>query len=268
MTSGDPAAPVGLGPLQELADVATSSAVLTDYDGTLAPIVANPDDALPAPGAARVLARLAERFAVVGVVSGRPAAFLRDRLDGVGERVHLVGVYGFEWVEGREVRTAPEIEPWREPAGRLAAAARAEAPPGVGVEDKGAAVAIHWRRAPEAEGWGLSFARRWAEESGLELQVGRMAVELRPPVPIDKGRVVERLAAGCRGACFAGDDAGDLAAFAALDRMASGGVRTVRVAVADVESPAGLVERADVVVAGPLEAIALLTRLAEAAERG
>jgi trehalose 6-phosphate phosphatase len=263
VTSAD--APGGLGPLGPLAAAPGSCAVLTDYDGTLAPIVADPALAVPVAGAAAVLARLATRFAVVGVVSGRPAAFLRDRLAGVGEGVHLVGVYGFEWVEGATVRTAPEVGPWAAPIAEVAAAARAEAPTGVVVEDKGAAVAIHWRRAPAAGAWGLDFSRRWAESSGLEVQLGRMAAELRPPVPIDKGRVVERLADGCRGACFAGDDAGDLAAFDALDRMADAGAHTVRIAVADEESPPELTAAADVVVAGPYEAIALLRRLAEAA---
>ncbi|HYA69240.1 MAG TPA: trehalose-phosphatase [Acidimicrobiales bacterium] len=267
MRSGDPAAPVGLGPLEILAEAPASCAVLTDYDGTLAPIVADPERASPVSDAPAVLAGLAAHFGVVGVISGRPAAFLRDRLAGAGDRVHLVGVYGFEWIEDGVLRTAPEIEPWKAPAARLVAAARAEAPPGVGVEDKGAAVTIHWRRAPEAEAWGIDFARRWAETSGLELQLGRMAVEVRPPVPIDKGRVVDRLAAGCRGVCFAGDDAGDLAAFAALDRMARDGVYTVRVAVADEESPPELVAAADMVVSGPLEAVVLLRRLADAAGR-
>jgi trehalose 6-phosphate phosphatase len=267
MTSGDPAAPPGLGPLIGLLTAPGTAAVLTDYDGTLAPIVPDPADAVPAPGAVEVLARLAAHFAVVGVISGRPAAFLAERLRGVGGRVRLVGVYGFEWVEAGVVRTAPEIEPWIEPAARLAAAARAEAPAGVGVEEKGAAVAIHWRRAPEAGAWGLAFARRWAHDTGLEVQPGRLAVELRPPVPIDKGKVVERLAQRCASACFVGDDAGDLAAFAALDRMSGRGAYTVRVAVADEESPPALVAAADVVVRGPVQAIALLRRLADAVER-
>ena len=240
--------------------------MLTDYDGTLAAIVPDPAAAVPEPGATAVLARLAGSFGTVGVVSGRPAAFLQDRLGDAGAHVRLFGVYGFEWVEDGAVRRAPEVEPWCEPAARLAAAARAEAPPGVGVEEKGPAVAIHWRQAPASGAWGLAFAERWAGTTGLELQRGRMAVELRPPVPIDKGSTVERLAQGCAAACFLGDDAGDLAAFAALDRLATTGVATVRVAVADEESPPELVAAADVVVRGPAEAIALLEQLADAVE--
>jgi trehalose 6-phosphate phosphatase len=138
----------------------------------------------------------------------------------------------------------------------------------VGVELKGAALALHWRRAPGAEPWAWAFARRWAGRTGLEVQPGRRALEFRPPVPVDKGQVVERVAGRCTAAAFVGDDAGDLAAFAALDRMARRGVRVVRVAVADAESPAELVGAADVVVEGPGEALVLLGRLAAAAGGG
>ncbi|HXX91675.1 MAG TPA: trehalose-phosphatase [Acidimicrobiales bacterium] len=256
----------GLGALGALAEDPAASALLTDFDGTLAAIVPDPATAVPVPGAIDVLARLARHLGVVGVVSGRPAAFLRERLAGAGGAVHLVGVYGFEWFEDGELRIAPEVEPWLGPAARVVAAARAEAPAGVGVEHKGAAVAIHWRRAPEAGAWGMAFARRWAADSGLELQPGRMAVELRPPVRIDKGVVVTRLSSGCRAVGFAGDDAGDLAAFAALDDLARHGVLTARVAVADEESPAALLDAADVVVEGPVQAIGLLRRLADVVE--
>jgi len=146
----------------------------------------------------------------------------------------------------------------------VAAAALAQAPAGVGVEAKGAALAIHWRRAPEAGAWAQAFAREAAAATGLVLQPGRRALELRPPLAIDKGDVVERLAAGATAACFAGDDAGDLSAFAALDRLADGGMAVVRLAVADSETPPALVAAADVVVASPVEALALLSRLADA----
>ena len=83
---------------------------------------------------------------------------------------------------------------------------------------------------------------------------------------IDKGRVVETVAAGCTAACFAGDDAGDLPAFAALDRLARKGMAVVKVAVATDESPPALAAAADLVVAGPTDALALLAGLAEGAE--
>jgi trehalose 6-phosphate phosphatase len=212
-----------------------------------------------------ILARLAERFAAVAVVSGRPVTFLAERLAAAGPSIRLFGVYGLEWMEGGRVRVAPEAEPWLGRAAEVVAAALGQAPPGVGVEAKGAAVAIHWRQAPEAAGWARDFARDWAARTGLVFQPGRFALDLRPPLTIDKGRVVESVAAGASAACFAGDDAGDLPAFAALDRLARGGMTVVKMAVADDESPPELVAAADLVVAGPAEAVALLGRLADGA---
>ncbi len=257
-----------LGPLAVLLEEPGTSAVLTDFDGTLAPIVADPAAAVPLPGAPAVLAALARRFGVVAVVSGRPAAFLAGRLAAAGPAVRLFGVYGLEWIEDGEVRLAPEAEPWRAAASEVVAAARREfAGEAVGIEDKGVSVTVHWRQSPAAGGRAVAFARVWSARTGLALQPGRRAVEFRPPVGIDKGAVVERLARGCRAACFAGDDAGDLAAFAALDRLAAEGTRTVRLAVADEESPPELVDAADMVVNGPAEALDVLAALAGEAGR-
>ena len=72
-----------------------SAGVLTDFDGTLAPIVDDPEAARPLDGVAPVLARLGLRYRVVAVVSGRPVAYLLDRL-GSPKGVTLVGLYGLE----------------------------------------------------------------------------------------------------------------------------------------------------------------------------
>jgi len=261
---GDDGGPrVFLGPLAVLLDDPGASAVLTDFDGTLAPIVMDPATAYPLPEAPGVLAALARRYAVVAVVSGRPAAFLAQRLAAAGPTVRLFGLYGLEWVEDGVVQRAREVEPWRGPAAEVVEAARAEFAEGaVGIEDKGASVTLHWRQAPEEGERAWAFARAWAQRTGLILQPGRMAVEFRPPVGIDKGAVVERLARGCAAACFAGDDAGDLAAFAALDRLAAAGTRAVRLAVTDEDTPPELVTAADMVARGPAEALDLLSALA------
>jgi trehalose 6-phosphate phosphatase len=137
----------------------------------------------------------------------------------------------------------------------------------VGVEDKGVSVTVHWRQAPASGDRVGEFARAWSGRTGLVLQSGRMAVEFRPPVDIDKGTVVERVARGTAAACFAGDDAGDLAAFAALDRLALGGTQTVRVAVVDDETPPELVAAADVVAHGPAQVLDLFSALATRARR-
>jgi trehalose 6-phosphate phosphatase len=238
--------------------------LLTDFDGTLAPIVDDPAAARPLPGVPALLGRLARRLAVVGVVSGRPATFLAERLSGTGDDVRLVGLYGMESVRAGVVRHLAEAEPWYAPAAHVAAAARAQAPLGAEVEAKGPMLTLHWRNAPDAERWALGFAAEWSRRTGLEAQPGRMSVELRPPLPVDKGTTVERLAAGCTTVAFAGDDTGDLAAFAALASLGDRGARVIRVAVDDPESPSELVAGADLVVPGPAAFVALLDRLATA----
>ncbi len=261
--AGDP-----LGPLAVLLEDPASSAVLSDFDGTLAPIVADPATADPLPEAPGVLAALTRRFGLVAVISGRPVSFLAQRLATAGPGLRLFGAYGLEWLEDGKVHRAPEAGPWQAEVARVVEAARATfAGEGVGIEDKGVSVTVHWRQAPEAGGRALDFARTWSQRTGLVRQPGRMAVEFRPPVGIDKGAVVERVAQGMAAACFAGDDEGDLAAFAALDRLAARGTRTVRMAVVDEETPPDLIAAADVVVPGPADALDLFSLLARRARR-
>ncbi|HEX4244022.1 MAG TPA: trehalose-phosphatase, partial [Acidimicrobiales bacterium] len=245
-----------------LADPA-ASAVLTDFDGTLAAIVADPARAQPLAGTRQVLVELGRQFGTVAVISGRPASFLADRLGGI-DGIRLVGSYGVEWAGADGVVTTdPAIDQWRPVVAAAAARLAADAPPGVLVEDKALSVTVHWRRAPEAEGWVRQAAASESERSGLVGHSGRMSVELRTPGPTDKGSAVEELSRGARSACFLGDDVGDLPAFAALDRLAAQvGTAVVKVAAADQESPPEVTESADLIVEGPPGALRLLRWLA------
>lgn len=249
--------------LRLLRDRSAEAALFLDYDGTLSPIVDDPARAVPFPGVPELLGRLAARFALVAVVSGRPARFLLDAL-GSPSGVHLAGLYGMEEVDGTgHVVEDGEAARWRPIVDEVTRALGGAAPPGAEVEAKGLSVALHWRRAPQVESRVIEVAREAGARVGLELQPGRMSVELRPPVAADKGTVVARLAAGHRVVAYVGDDAGDLPAFAVLDRLEDEGVTVVRVAVADPESPAGLADAADVVVRSPADVAQLLSALAD-----
>jgi trehalose 6-phosphate phosphatase len=244
--------------LVPLREHAGEAALFLDYDGTLAPIVPDPAGARPLRGVPELLARLAERLGLVAVVSGRPARFLLEALDRP-PGVHLAGLYGMEEVAGDGVvRTAPEAERFRATVEEVTRAAAGEAPPGVEVEPKGLTVTLHWRRAPAEAQWVRETARRAALRTGLVAQPGRMAVELRPPVGVDKGTLVERWSRGYGVAVFFGDDLGDLPAFAVLGALAGRGVSVARVAVADDETPPEVAAAADLVVDGPREAVHLL----------
>ncbi len=253
--------------LGDLAGLADRAAVLTDFDGTLSAIVEDPAGARALEGAGEVLARLASRYRQVAVVSGRPVAFLADRLGldllAQESRISVFGVYGLEWAgPDGVVHTRADAEAWRATVGRAAAEARDQAGPGVVVELKGLAATIHWRRAPEEESSAQGLARRLAERWRLASHPGRRSVELRPPVEADKGTVVTSVCQAMTAACFVGDDRGDLPAFDALDRLASAsGLLAVKVAVDSAEAPAELVSAADLVVDGPQGALALLASL-------
>lgn len=240
--------------------------VLTDFDGTLAPIVGDPEDAAPVPGVVEVLHALARRFRTVAVVSGRPASFLVPRL-GIGDGrsgLRAVGSYGAEQVDADGTVHSRLASPEEHEAVELAAAAlEAGAGPGVEVERKRWSVAVHWRAAPSLAPASEELAARTARRFGLAVHPARMAAELMVPGAPDKGSAVAALALGASAACFLGDDSGDLPAFAALEEMRQGGrARTVSVAVASDESPRGLVEAADLVLDGPAQAAAFLATLA------
>lgn len=236
--------------------------VLTDFDGTLAPIVDDPAGARPLKGAVEVLHRLAERYGRVAVVSGRPAAFLAQRLRlAEAPKLMVSGLYGMEYAQGDDVTTNPRAAEWRPLIETVACEAEEQAPEGVLVERKGLSVTLHYRTSEEHGEWVRAWCEETAARTRLALHPARMSDELRPPVEIDKGTVVSDLAEGLSAVCFFGDDIGDLPAFEALDRMRADGIDVLKVVVSSPEVPAALVAAADVVVAGPPAALDLMTRL-------
>jgi trehalose 6-phosphate phosphatase len=240
-----------------------SAGLFVDFDGSLSPIVPDPATARALPAARDALARLVPVLGRVAVVSGRPAAFLVDALgiSGLG----YVGAYGLERVVGGEIVVDDRVRPWLDAVARAGDEAEA-ALPGLLVERKGAiAVTLHWRTQPERSTEAIAWAESAAARLGLGAPLhGRMAVELRPPVPVDKGTTVADMARGSVIAAFAGDDAGDLPAFDALRGLVDAGLLThaVSIGVISSESPPE-VRAADVVVDGPSGLATLLDALAD-----
>jgi trehalose 6-phosphate phosphatase len=261
-----PASPPAL--LLPLTEHPATSALFIDFDGTLANIVDDPVGARPLPGVPALLEDLAVRFAMVAVLSGRPPAFLHDVL-GSPKGVEVIGLYGL----ARVLEASGEADRWSAVIDDVVAEAVAEAPDGVYVEPKGLTVTLHWRHAPQAQPWVADFVEREHDARGLQIHSGRMELELRPPVEVDKGTVIRSLATDSpvewRAAAAFGDDMGDLPAFAALDDLAAGTagppVLTVRVAVVDDESPPEVAARADLTVRGAPAAVDLLHTVARAA---
>jgi trehalose 6-phosphate phosphatase len=234
------------------------AAVFCDIDGVLAPIVTRADDAQVRNETAVLLSRMARRYATVACISGRSAAEAR-RLVGVGG-IAYAGSHGAELLEpgAARARVNPAFAEWEEAV--KAFVADRDGPDfrrlRVRIEDKGAIAALHWRGAPDEDAARahLEGVARDAESAGLATHWGRKVLELRPPVPFDKGRAVRDLVelSGARVAMFGGDDTTDLDAFDALDELSEEGAleAAVRVGVRSDEGPPEIVERADVVVDG------------------
>lgn len=238
-----------------------------DFDGTLAPIVPDPDSARAHPEVPAVLARLAGHGIRVAVVTGRPAE-TAVRYAGIEQVPGLVvlGHYGLErWSEGS--LDAPEdlaaVEEVRRRIDHVLAAAGA--PEGTYVEDKGAAVAVHTRRTPDPAGTVDALRDplgALAEETGLVVEPGRYVLELRPAGG-DKGGALRSLVdeAAPSAIVFVGDDLGDLAAFDAVEQLRRTGTPGLLVCSGSTEVTA-LADRADLVVDGPDGVVALLAELA------
>jgi trehalose 6-phosphate phosphatase len=262
-------------PLSEAAAVdrlvvtADRAGLLFDFDGTLAPIRLDPDTVWPTPGVVDALSALTGLVQRVGVVSARPVAFLRSRLQPVPGLV-LHGHYGLQTsTDGGTEVTEPAALPWIPVLTELADRAGAELPRETRVERTPLSVALHYRAAPllraEVEAWAAAAVAR----NGVRAQPGRMVVELRPPIDRDKGSVVAEEACDLDTAWYAGDDLSDLRAFAALaDREARvPGFAGVRAAVINDETGHELAAAADFVIGPPAAVPALLDRVVRALGR-
>lgn len=239
-----------------------------DFDGTLAPIVADPRAARAHPNAVPVLRRLAARLAAVVIVTGRPAAEVVElgALSGVDGLV-VLGQYGLQrWSAGTVTTPAPEpgVAVVRDRLPGLLE--RLAAPEGTWIEDKGHAMAVHTRRTTDPDA-ALDLLRgplcALAAETGLHAEPGRMVLELRP-AGVDKGAALCATVSAhdATAVLYAGDDLGDLPAYDAVEELRSGGVAGVTVCSGSTEVPE-LAHRADLVVDGPDGVVRLLALLAD-----
>jgi len=252
-----------------LADPARALIAL-DFDGTLAPIVADPTQARATAAAVDALHQLAGLAGTVAIITGRPAADAAA-FAGVAAvpEVIVLGHYGMQrWERGR--LSSPALPPGLAVARAdlPAVLASAGADPGTWIEDKGEALAVHTRRAaqpqPELERLRGPLTQL-ASRTGLAVEPGRLVLELRPP-GADKGQALRDLAAERSAAAvlFCGDDLGDRAAFEAVRELRADGTPGLAVASGSAETPEPIMAEADLVVSGPTGVAELLAGLAGA----
>src|SRR3954471_8567333 len=183
--------------LRPLTERPEEAAVLCDIDGTLAPIVERAEEATVPEVTSRLLGRIARRYRVVACISGRGSTEAR-RIVGVGG-IAYAGAHGAELLLPGQAQAelVPAFATWKDRVqefalGKDSAELRMMR---VRIEDKGAIMAFHWRagRGARAEAAALRAVRgiaAGAGSAGLLTPGGRKALEIRPPVPIDKGQAV------------------------------------------------------------------------------
>ncbi len=263
--------------LEPLRSDPAHAAVLLDIDGTLAPIVRHAADAHVPEATRTLLIEISRRYGLVGCISGRRAATARQ-IVAIGS-IAYVGNHGGELL--RPGATRPELDPdltaWSERVREFAA--RAFTPElhhaRVRGEDKQAIAAFHWRGAPDEQA-AAALVREiaeHAEQEGFAVHWGRMVLEVRPPIALDKGLGVSALlqsaverehgSAPMKSAMYVGDDSTDIDAFRALRALVDAGELkfALRVAVGSEETPPELAAQADLIIDGQSGVRALLQAL-------
>lgn len=251
--------------------------LLTDIDGTISPIAPTPDSAVVSEDARRALTRLCERLDLVGAITGRAAENAEQMV-----RVPGMTFIGNHGMERRHLgQTTYAVDPETTAAAisdalvgirELALAAGLE--DGILYEDKGVTGSVHYRLAPDPDlalSTLLPISLAQTERTGLKVTQGRMVIELRPRVAINKGTSVTNLieSYGLNSVVFLGDDLTDVDGFVAVRSARTGGrVTGLNVAVGSPETNPVVVESADLVVAGVDECARLLEYIADALEAG
>ena len=206
-----------------------------DFDGTLAPIVEEPDEAAMAGDCRAVVGELANEPDVdVAVISGRAIDDLRGRVDVDG--VVYAGNHGLELQRHEQTEVVPEADEQRDAIDDVCEAieANVESVPGAVVEHKGVTATVHYRQVPDdrvddvvdaVEEAVEDVAAEMDDHVPFEVLEGKQIREIRPRVEWDKGRVVELLAEDVPDdweVVYVGDDTTDEDAFEVVEPQGLG----------------------------------------------
>ena len=198
-----------------------------DFDGTLVDLAERPDEVKVSPELAELLERLGVRFdGRIAIVSGRSIAQLQGFFGPLSERLAMVGSHGAEVRAPGSQAVAPEVPlAFRDAEQSFADAFKEKE--GVLIEAKTLGVAIHYRLDPSAESEAQRLAEAFASKHGLELQKGKMMVEVRT-AGHDKGSGIGALMAeppfDSSVPVFLGDDVTDEAGFGRCAEMGGFGI--------------------------------------------
>ena len=224
--------------------------LVADFDGTLSEIAPTPGEAVISRESAALLGRLAEKLTAVAVVSGRAVADLREK---VGlETVTYVGNHGVEFLESGRLCVPQVAAEYGERIARAVEYLKAtEAGSRVLWQDKVYSVSAHFRLAENPDETKRLLAETLASTPGTEeLDVfwGKMVLEIRAPVGLDKGYALKKLVRehALESIVTLGDDVTDMDAWRALKELRDeGSVRGVSVVVIHPETTEEVLRSAD-----------------------
>jgi trehalose 6-phosphate phosphatase len=256
-----------------LADLAKRgpTAIYTDIDGTLSHIAPTPDMAKLADGAGAALRTIAASGIRIVAISGRAAADARGMV-GLTE-IDYAGNHGFELltpngpvIRDEVVQAASAVQQ------ALAEVTNAlpDLPTGTIVENKTFTGSVHYRLTADpvaAIAELRPLVMEIANRHELVVTEGRMVLEIRPPLHIDKGVFIRNdvSAHGIKSAAFLGDDLTDVDGFIALQALRSSGQleRALAVAVTSLETPPSVIRESDLQVEGVQNLVGELQAFAE-----
>lgn len=240
--------------------------LITDVDGTVSRIAASPSEARVHPECREHLADLASKLDLVAAVSGRPVLDVKEMVGVDG--VVYIGNHGLErWQDGKVMyvegvaQYVAKVGSARDELGsRLSIK-------GLCLEDKGVALSVHYRNAPDTEQARRAILEAIANSSSasdFKILEGKMVVELRPPVDVNKGTAVKALIEdySLRGGIYLGDDMSDLDAFKVMRRQGFAAIGVV-----GEETPVEVEASVDLTLNGVGDVARFLKWLAEAVSR-
>lgn len=275
MSLPGPATDAGVRALDALLHRPSETMVSLDFDGTLAPIVDDPEQAYANPEAVLALGRLGQLVGSIVLITGRPARMavkLGRFAETPGlESMVVLGQYGVErWnAAGDEYVIPPEPAAVTAVAAELPELLAALGLAAARIENKGRAVGVHTRELADPAGSLQKLVgplSDLAARHGLLVEPGKNVLELRAH-GTDKGDALRAIVAetGAQNVLFAGDDLGDLPAFRVVQELREEGLDGLLICSASHEEDA-LTAMSDLVVDGSAGIAAWLNELATEVE--
>lgn len=245
---------------QEILDISAKRAfIISDFDGTLSPIVSEPLNAEFEVDAVATLVDLSFRFKTVAILSGRSSDFILSKaavssayMDGFKDQIKIFGLYGNENLKEDLRLTEAVADIARELDSQFSNA--------VLVENKLISVTVHYRNnANKKRVIGESIDSVLSNYREFTVIPAKMSYEVVPKIFKKKGDVITDLLKSHDGGYYLGDDVGDLDAFKALKMQPS--KATCSVAVRSTDTPQDVINAADISVGSTKEAVKFLKKL-------